>query len=131
MTNLTIAFEYNELSPLFRAGQPLSEVSFLVGVDGGVKNVQSKPPGIWNGEKSKMLWKVGTLSPSGLKQGKIFAKFDVEGQSAPASLAIKFAGRGASLLGVDLTTDPQSAVTLTPSFDINTGKYTAYQQEAE
>ena len=130
---MIVAFEYNEQSPIFKAGQPLTDVSFLVGVDGTVKSHHAKPAGIWNAEKSKMLWKVGVTSPTGLKQGKILAKFDVEGQTTPAALAVKFSGKGASLLGIDLVGSAADggAQAFTSHFEIATNKYSAEPEASD
>ncbi|KAL1917228.1 uncharacterized protein VTP21DRAFT_4884 [Calcarisporiella thermophila] len=68
----------------------LSELAFLVPVDGGVQKgqVQSRPQGVWNPERQKMLWRVDTAE---LTEGRLMARFVVEGQSKPAPIAVKWA----------------------------------------
>jgi len=53
-----IGYDYNPQNRLFQNGIELNNVSFLVGVDGGVVSCQSKPNGIWSSEKEKMFWRV-------------------------------------------------------------------------
>lgn len=59
-TSLVITYQINPECKLVttEANKKLSDISFIIPVDGEVVNVQSKPTGIWNTEKQRMYWQV-------------------------------------------------------------------------
>ncbi|KAL4617546.1 F-BAR domain only protein 2 isoform X3 [Arapaima gigas] len=102
-TDLRVDYRYNPESMLNPS--PLCNVQVLVPVDGGVTNMQSLPPAIWNADQNKSLWKLNDISEKSENEGSgsLRAKFDLsEGPSNPATLAVQFLSEGSTLSGVDL-----------------------------
>ncbi|XP_018592257.1 F-BAR domain only protein 2 isoform X2 [Scleropages formosus] len=102
-TDLRVDYRYNPESML--SPSPLCNVQVLVPVDGGVTNMQSLPPAVWNSEQNKSLWKLSDISEKSENEGSgsLRAKFDLsEGPSNPATLAVQFLSEGSTLSGVDL-----------------------------
>ncbi|CAG8603029.1 12219_t:CDS:2 [Racocetra persica] len=99
-TSLVISYEVN---PEFRLSGTLTELSFIVPVDGEVKTVQSKPSGIWSVEKQRMYWQVSNAdlaTPYELK--RILARFETSQTSQPAPTAVKFLCEGQLLSKISL-----------------------------
>lgn len=87
----------------------LLDLSVVVGIDGEVSSVVSKPTAIWNDEKNKMLWKVGTLA-SNTQSMKFLAQWDVKKQgSTKPTVLIKY--RCAELQGSTLNVKALSTTT--------------------
>jgi len=109
----------------------LTGVSFLVSVEGEVLKTVSKPAGVWSKEKGKMLWKVGDLpavEEEGAEvTGRIMARFEVNGPSAPQSVAIRFQCDEMNLLDVDVAEiDVNHTVAVTSATrSLVSGKYIA------
>uniref|UniRef100_A0A8B9L5G0 SH3GL interacting endocytic adaptor 1b n=1 Tax=Astyanax mexicanus TaxID=7994 RepID=A0A8B9L5G0_ASTMX len=102
-TDLRIDYKYNAeamLSPV-----PLTNIQFMVPVDGGVMKVQAMlPPATWNQETQKILWKISELSQKSENGGvgALLGRFQLsEGPSKPSQLAVQFSSEGSTLSGCD------------------------------
>uniref|UniRef100_A0A8C0CJK0 F-BAR domain only protein 2 n=1 Tax=Balaenoptera musculus TaxID=9771 RepID=A0A8C0CJK0_BALMU len=102
-TDLRVDYKYNPEAMV--APSVLSNVQVVVPVDGGVTNMQSLPPAIWNAEQMKAFWKLSGISEKSENRGSgsLRAKFDLsEGPSKPTTLAVQFLSEGSTLSGVDI-----------------------------
>ncbi|XP_073761370.1 F-BAR domain only protein 2 [Callorhinus ursinus] len=102
-TDLRVDYKYNPEAMV--APSVLSNIQVVVPVDGGVTNMQSLPPAIWNAEQMKALWKLSGISEKSENggSGSLRAKFDLsEGPSRPTTLAVQFLSEGNTLSGVDI-----------------------------
>ncbi|KAB5579702.1 hypothetical protein PHYPO_G00197970 [Pangasianodon hypophthalmus] len=102
-TDLRIDYKYNaEAMPI---PTPLTNIHFLVPVDGGVTKLQAMlPPAIWNPETHKILWKISELSQKSENGGvgALLCRFQLaEGPSKPSQLAVQFTSEGSTLSGCD------------------------------
>ncbi|KAF0490131.1 cytoskeletal protein syp1 [Gigaspora margarita] len=99
-TSLVVSYEVN---PEFRLSGTLSELSFMVPVNGEVKTVQSKPTGVWSVEKQRMYWQVSNADlATPCEQKKILARFETSQTSQPAPAAVKFLCEGQLLSNISL-----------------------------
>uniref|UniRef100_A0A2K5K1J2 F-BAR domain only protein 2 n=1 Tax=Colobus angolensis palliatus TaxID=336983 RepID=A0A2K5K1J2_COLAP len=101
-TDLRVDYKYNPEAMV--APSVLSNIQVVVPVDGGVTNMQSLPPAIWNIEQMKAFWKLSSISEKSENggSGSLRAKFDLsEGPSKPMTLAVQFLSEGSTLSGVD------------------------------
>ncbi|KAG9307802.1 hypothetical protein G9A89_023367 [Geosiphon pyriformis] len=98
-TSLVIFYQPNPESKLTGT---LSDLSFLIPVDGEVGTVQSNPTGVWNGEKQKIFWQVGDLDISSPERKRLVARFETRHVSNPAPAAIKFLCKGQLLSNISL-----------------------------
>lgn len=99
-TDIRVDYAYNASS--MENPVPLSDVSLIVPVDGGVTVMQSKPAATWSAERKTALWKLGDITES-TGNGSLRAKFELtEGPSRPATLAVKFQSEGTTLSGLDI-----------------------------
>ncbi|KAM4875468.1 F-BAR domain only protein 2 isoform 1-T1 [Thomomys bottae] len=102
-TDLRVDYKYNPEAMV--APSVLSNIQVVVPVDGGVTNMQSLPPAIWNSEQMKAFWKLSGISEKSENggSGSLRAKFDLsEGPSKPTTLAVQFLSEGSTLSGVDI-----------------------------
>ncbi|XP_030888733.1 F-BAR domain only protein 2 [Leptonychotes weddellii] len=102
-TDLRVDYKYNPEAMV--APSVLSNIQVVVPVDGGVTNMQSLPPAIWNAEQMKAFWKLSGISEKSENggSGSLRAKFDLsEGPSRPTTLAVQFLSEGNTLSGVDI-----------------------------
>ncbi|KAF6356892.1 FCH and mu domain containing endocytic adaptor 2 [Rhinolophus ferrumequinum] len=102
-TDLRVDYKYNPEAMV--APSVLSNIQVVVPVDGGVTNMQSLPPAIWNAEQMKAFWKLPGVSEKSENggSGSLRAKFDLsEGPSKPTTLAVQFLSEGSTLSGVDI-----------------------------
>uniref|UniRef100_A0A8C6RSP3 F-BAR domain only protein 2 n=1 Tax=Nannospalax galili TaxID=1026970 RepID=A0A8C6RSP3_NANGA len=102
-TDLRVDYKYNPEAMV--APSVLSSIQVVVPVDGGVTNMQSLPPAIWNAEQMKAFWKLSGISEKSENagSGSLRAKFDLsEGPSKPTTLAVQFLSEGNTLSGVDI-----------------------------
>uniref|UniRef100_A0A8P0P0N5 F-BAR domain only protein 2 n=2 Tax=Canis lupus familiaris TaxID=9615 RepID=A0A8P0P0N5_CANLF len=102
-TDLRVDYKYNPEAMV--APSVLSNIQVVVPVDGGVTNMQSLPPAIWNAEQMKAFWKLSGISEKSENggSGSLRAKFDLsEGPSKPTTLAVQFLSEGNTLSGVDI-----------------------------
>ncbi|XP_076308979.1 F-BAR domain only protein 2 isoform X2 [Tachypleus tridentatus] len=101
-TNLRIDYKYN---PSALANMtPVSNITVIVPVDGGINDMQSKPSGSWNAENQRVIWQIPELSHrcEGAGIGSLRARFDLStGPSTPSTLIAKFSCQGTSLSGAD------------------------------
>ncbi|KAL7876628.1 hypothetical protein AOLI_G00115910 [Acnodon oligacanthus] len=102
-TDLRIDYKYNtEAMP---SPMPLTNIHFMVPVDGGVTKVQAMlPPATWNPETQKILWKISELSQKSENGGvgALLGRFQLsEGPSKPSQLAVQFTSEGSTLSGCD------------------------------
>ncbi|XP_024219669.2 F-BAR domain only protein 2 [Halyomorpha halys] len=101
-TNLKIDYKYN--SHAMSSPSPLLNLSIAVPVDGGVKNMQSKPVAHWMQENQRAIWKFTELSlhcdNHGI--GSLRGRFEVSnGPSSLATIAAQFNCEGATLSGIE------------------------------
>ncbi|CAK7321285.1 F-BAR domain only protein 2 [Vulpes lagopus] len=102
-TDLRVDYKYNPEAMV--APSVLSNIQVVVPVDGGVTNMQSLPPAIWNAEQMKAFWKLSGISEKSENggSGSLRTKFDLsEGPSKPTTLAVQFLSEGNTLSGVDI-----------------------------
>uniref|UniRef100_A0A8C9AB55 F-BAR domain only protein 2 n=1 Tax=Prolemur simus TaxID=1328070 RepID=A0A8C9AB55_PROSS len=102
-TDLRVDYKYNPEAMV--APTVLSNIQVVVPVDGGVTNMQSLPPAIWNAEQMKAFWKLSGISEKSENggSGSLRAKFDLsEGPSKPTTLAVQFLSEGSTLSGIDM-----------------------------
>ncbi|XP_035876290.1 F-BAR domain only protein 2 isoform X4 [Phyllostomus discolor] len=102
-TDLRVDYKYNPEAMV--APSVLSNIQVVVPVDGGVTNMQSLPPAIWNAEQMRAFWKLSGVSEKSENggSGSLRAKFDLsEGPSKPTTLAVQFLSEGSTLSGVDV-----------------------------
>ncbi|XP_036888346.1 F-BAR domain only protein 2 isoform X2 [Sturnira hondurensis] len=102
-TDLRVDYKYNPEA--MAAPSVLSNIQVVVPVDGGVTNMQSLPPAIWNAEQMRAFWKLSGVSEKSENggSGSLRAKFDLsEGPSKPTTLAVQFLSEGSTLSGVDV-----------------------------
>ncbi|XP_058430126.1 F-BAR domain only protein 2 isoform X1 [Marmota monax] len=102
-TDLRVDYKYNPEAMV--APSVLSNIQVVVPVDGGVTNMQSLPPAVWNAEQMKAFWKLSGISEKSENggSGSLRAKFDLsEGPSKPTTLAVQFLSEGSTLSGVDI-----------------------------
>ncbi|KAI8802449.1 Muniscin C-terminal mu homology domain-containing protein [Cladochytrium replicatum] len=87
----------------------LKDVSVVVtlGPSGGeISNVQTKPMGVWSGERRVLIWNVGEVGPQeaqeeGQELKRLVARFETKEQmSEPGSIAVRFSQTGETLSGV-------------------------------
>ncbi|PIK54104.1 putative F-BAR domain only protein 2, partial [Apostichopus japonicus] len=99
-TEIRVDYAYNPTA--MENPVPLSDVSLIVPVDGGVTVMQSKPAATWSAERKTALWKLGDITEA-TGTGSLRAKFELqEGPSRPATLAVKFSSEGTTLSGLDI-----------------------------
>jgi hypothetical protein len=104
LTSLAVSYQVNSECKL--TGK-LSELSFIVPVDGQVGNVQSKPSGVWSVEKQRMYWQIDDIDltvPSERK--RILARFETEKASNPAPTAVRFLCKGQLLSDISVEIVP-------------------------
>ncbi|MBZ3878876.1 F-BAR domain only protein 2 [Sciurus carolinensis] len=102
-TDLRVDYKYNPEAMV--APSVLSNIQVVVPVDGGVTNMQSLPPAMWNAEQMKAFWKLSGISEKSENggSGSLRAKFDLsEGPSKPTTLAVQFLSEGSTLSGLDI-----------------------------
>ncbi|XP_042559630.1 SH3-containing GRB2-like protein 3-interacting protein 1 [Clupea harengus] len=100
-TDLRIDYKYNmEAMPV---PVPLTNIHFMVPVDGGVAKLQAMlPPATWNPEQQEMLWKIPELSQKSENGGvgALLGRFALtKGPSKPSRLVVQFSSEGATLSG--------------------------------
>ncbi|XP_037040938.1 F-BAR domain only protein 2 isoform X7 [Bradysia coprophila] len=101
-TDIKIDYKYN--SHAMAAPSPLLNVSISVPVDGGVKNVQSKPFSAWLGESNRLVWNFTDISQHSDNNGvgTLRARLDVaNGPSNPSMLTTQFNCEGTTLSGIE------------------------------
>ena len=105
LTSLAVSYQVN---PECKLTGSLSELSFIVPVDGQVGTVQSKPSGVWSVEKQRMYWQVDDdidlSTPT--EQNRILARFETEKASNPASAAVRFLCKGQLLSNISMEIVP-------------------------
>ncbi|KAM4809546.1 F-BAR domain only protein 2 [Rhinophrynus dorsalis] len=102
-TDVRLDYKYNPES--MATPNTLSNVQVVVPVDGGVTNMQSLPPAVWNAEQMKAFWKISGISEKSENggAGSLRAKFDLsDGPSKPSTLTMQFVSDGCTLSGVDI-----------------------------
>ncbi|XP_046708679.1 SH3-containing GRB2-like protein 3-interacting protein 1 isoform X2 [Silurus meridionalis] len=102
-TDLRIDYKYN--AEAMTSPTPLTNIQFLVPVDGGVSKLQAMlPPATWNPETQKIQWKISELSQKSENGGvgALLCRFQLaEGPSKPSQLAVQFTSEGSTLSGCD------------------------------
>lgn len=101
-TDIKIDYKYN--SHAMALASPLLNVSLTVPVDGGVKNVQSKPHSAWQGESNRLVWNFTDISQHSDNVGvdTLRARLEVgSGPSNPAIISAQFNCEGTTLSGIE------------------------------
>lgn len=101
-TDIKIDYKYN--SHAMTAASPLLNVALSVPVDGGVKNVQSKPHSAWLGESNRLVWNFTDISQHSDNNGvgTLRARLEVgSGPSTPAVISTQFNCEGTTLSGIE------------------------------
>uniref|UniRef100_A0AAG5CMQ0 MHD domain-containing protein n=1 Tax=Anopheles atroparvus TaxID=41427 RepID=A0AAG5CMQ0_ANOAO len=101
-TDIKIDYKYN--CHAMAQPSPLLNVSISVPVDGGVKNVQSKPHSAWQGESNRLVWNFTDISQHSESGGvdTLRARLEVgSGPSSPAIIATQFNCEGTTLSGIE------------------------------
>uniref|UniRef100_A0A182Q8I3 MHD domain-containing protein n=1 Tax=Anopheles farauti TaxID=69004 RepID=A0A182Q8I3_9DIPT len=101
-TDIKIDYKYN--CHAMAQPSPLLNVSISVPVDGGVKNVQSKPHSAWQGELNRLVWNFTDISQHSDSGGvdTLRARLEVgSGPSTPAIIATQFNCEGTTLSGIE------------------------------
>ncbi|XP_059621931.1 F-BAR domain only protein 2 isoform X4 [Phlebotomus argentipes] len=101
-TDIKIDYKYN--SHAMAAPTPLLNISITVPVDGGVRNVQSKPHSAWLGESNRLVWNFTDISQHSDNNGvgTLRARLEVtNGPSTPAILQTQFNCEGTTLSGIE------------------------------
>ncbi|XP_055715773.1 F-BAR domain only protein 2 isoform X7 [Phlebotomus papatasi] len=101
-TDIKIDYKYN--SHAMAAPTPLLNISITVPVDGGVRNVQSKPHSAWLGESNRLVWNFTDISQHSDNNGvgTLRARLEVtNGPSTPAILHTQFNCEGTTLSGIE------------------------------
>ncbi|XP_033103583.1 F-BAR domain only protein 2-like [Anneissia japonica] len=102
-TDLRVDYVYNPSA--LQPAIPLTNVSLLVPVDGGVSVMHSKPHATWSAENKRALWKIPEISQKSEDggSGSIRAKFELtNGPTKPSTLAVSFGCDGTTLSGIDI-----------------------------
>ncbi|RHZ48048.1 hypothetical protein Glove_562g29 [Diversispora epigaea] len=106
LTSLAVNYRVNPeclLSSGDDGGGTLTDLSFLIPVDGDVGTVQSKPTGIWSIEKQRMYWQLDDIDLSIPSERKrTLAQFETKQESNPVPIVVKFARKGQLLSGISL-----------------------------
>ncbi|CAG8640976.1 hypothetical protein RhiirA1_468133 [Rhizophagus irregularis] len=106
LTSLAVSYQVNSECKL--TGK-LSQLSFIVPVDGQVGNVQSKPLGVWSVEKQSMYWQIDDMDLSIPPERKrILARFETEKASNPAPTAVRFLCKGQLLSDISIEIVPSA-----------------------
>ncbi|CAG8504314.1 1434_t:CDS:10 [Funneliformis caledonium] len=104
LTSLAVSYQVN---PECKLTGNLSELSFIVPVDGEVGTVQSKPTGVWSMEKQRIYWQVGDVDLSTSPERKrILARFETGKPSTPAPAAVRFLCKGQLLSNISIDIVP-------------------------
>uniref|UniRef100_A0A1B6C7K9 MHD domain-containing protein n=2 Tax=Clastoptera arizonana TaxID=38151 RepID=A0A1B6C7K9_9HEMI len=101
-TDLKIDYKYN--SHAMASPSPLLNLTVAVPVDGGVKNIQSKPSAVWVHESGRAVWKFTELSQHSENHGvgSLRARLEVtNGPSNQGTIAAQFNCEGTTLSGVE------------------------------
>lgn len=101
-TDIKIDYKYN--SHAMSAPSPLLNVAITVPVDGDVKNVQSKPHSVWQGESNRLVWNFTDISQHSDNNGvgTLRARLEIgNGPSNPAFLSTQFNCEGTTLSGIE------------------------------
>ncbi|XP_055325354.1 F-BAR domain only protein 2 isoform X8 [Sitodiplosis mosellana] len=101
-TDIKIDYKYNNHA--MAASSPLLNVALSVPVDGGVKNVQSKPHSAWLGESNRLMWNFTDISQHSDNNGvgTLRARLDVSnGPSNPSLISTQFNCEGTTLSGIE------------------------------
>lgn len=101
-TDIKIDYKYN--SHAMTTPLPLLNVALTVPVDGDVKNVQSKPHSVWQGESNRLTWNFTDISQHSDNNGvgTLRARLEVgNGPSNAAVLNTQFNCEGTTLSGIE------------------------------
>lgn len=101
-TDIKIDYKYN--SHAMAAPSPLLNVALTIPVDGGVKNVQSKPHSAWLGESNRLVWNFTDISQHSDNNGvgTLRARLEVaNGPSTPAIISTQFNCEGTTMSGIE------------------------------
>ncbi|XP_043935313.1 F-BAR domain only protein 1-like [Protopterus annectens] len=100
---ISVSYKYN--SDCTAAPTALSNAHVVIPVEGSISNVQLQPPGIWNAESKRVLWKLTDICDSSDSKGSgmLLATWQSAGApTAPSVVAAQFTSEGNTLSGVDI-----------------------------
>ncbi|MBN3275200.1 FCHO1 protein, partial [Polyodon spathula] len=84
----------------------LSNVQVVISLEDSATDVHCQPPGVWNAEERRLLWKLHNISPTadGKGAGTVCARWQCQDalRGALPSVGVQFVGSGEALSGVDL-----------------------------
>lgn len=101
-TDLKVDYKYN--SHAMASPSPLLNLTVAVPVDGGVKNMQSRPAAQWVNESNRAVWKFTELSQHSENHGvgSLRARFEINnGPSSQGTIAAQFNCEGTTLSGAE------------------------------
>ncbi|CAJ0841603.1 12173_t:CDS:2 [Entrophospora sp. SA101] len=99
-----IAISYHPNSECKLSGV-LSELSFIIPVDGNVDIVQSKPISIWSKKQKRICWQVDDIDLSAISEKKtILARLEANQKSEPAPTAVNFKCKGRLFSDISIET---------------------------
>ncbi|XP_054646967.1 F-BAR domain only protein 1 isoform X2 [Dunckerocampus dactyliophorus] len=104
-TVIRVSLDYH-CCPVTAPSTQLTAVQVLLQLDHTATDLQCQPPASWNAEERRLLWKLSNLSPTNHSKGSgtLCASWQCleAPHGPPPSLAVQFAGSGASLSGMDV-----------------------------
>ncbi|CAG8670607.1 13694_t:CDS:10, partial [Acaulospora colombiana] len=101
--NLTLVMINYQANPECLLSGKLTDLSFIIPVDGKVETAQSNPTGVWSTEKQMMYWKADDIDLAVPPERKrILARFETLELSKHAPATIKFVCKGQLLSKISL-----------------------------
>ncbi|MBN3306514.1 FCHO1 protein, partial [Amia calva] len=92
--------------PATATASQLSSVQVVLPLEDSATDVQCQPPGVWNAEERRLLWKLPNISPTADSKGSgtLCASWQCREvpRGPPPSMGVQFVGSGASLSGLDI-----------------------------
>uniref|UniRef100_W5LXY9 FCH and mu domain containing endocytic adaptor 1 n=1 Tax=Lepisosteus oculatus TaxID=7918 RepID=W5LXY9_LEPOC len=92
--------------PATAPASQLSGVQVVLPLEETASDVQCQPPGVWNADEHRLLWKLPNISPTADSKGSgtLCASWQcLQGSRAsPPNIGVQFLGSGASLSGLDI-----------------------------
>ncbi|CAG8442936.1 4687_t:CDS:10 [Ambispora gerdemannii] len=115
------AFAVNyQPNPNFKLTGTLSDLSFLIPVDGEVVGKPaSKPTCNWNVEKQIIVWQIGDLDLSSSEKKHLLTRFDTKNNSKPSLTAVKFTCKGQLLSSISLEASSPPPLSSSSSENVN------------
>ncbi|XP_062509808.1 F-BAR domain only protein 1-like [Corticium candelabrum] len=126
VTNLKVDYTYND--NVLAGGQPLTGVTVIAPVNGGVQSMTSKPEAAWIAEQSRVSWRLNEIRPPA-GSGSVQAKFNLSsGPGSPSPVALQFMCDGTTLSGINIQVISAGYRLSLLKKTFKSGKYTAEQR---